>query len=251
MDRVAILLVDDQPDLADLTAEYLQREDESFSVTVAESAAEGVERLEDWTFDCIVSDYEMPDCNGIEFLETVREDRPDLPFILYTGKGSEEIASEAITAGVDDYLQKSRGNEQYALLANRISNAVEKYRSVKDATSTRRFFSKLIQHATDVIPVIGPDGTLQYISPSCTVHLGYEQDEVVGENVWEYVHPDDLDRATEKFLETIADPTSMPEVEFRFKHADGNWVRLHGRAKSLLDDPDVEGVVSYNRIVGA
>lgn len=247
--QTRILLVDDELDVAELTAEYLQREDESVDVEIATSASDGHVILGETEIDCVVSDYDMPEQNGIEFLETIRTDDSELPFILYTGKGSEEIASEAISAGVDDYLQKSSGSEQYALLANRISNLVEKYRSVRETAHTRRFFSKLIEHSSDVIPVIGADGTLKYVSPSCEVILGYEQDEVIGESVWEYIHPEDLERTTEKFLTTIEEPDAMPEVEFRFKHADGSWVPLHGRAKSLLDDPDVEGVVSYNRLV--
>lgn len=66
----------------------------------------------------------MPGQNGIEFLETDREEYPNLPFILYTGKGSEEVASDAISAGATDYLQKGSGTDQYQLLANRTPNAV-------------------------------------------------------------------------------------------------------------------------------
>jgi PAS domain S-box-containing protein len=70
----------------------------------------------------------MPEQNGLEFLHTVRETHPELPFILFTGKGSEEIASEAISAGVTDYLQK-RGSEQYDRLATRIRHAVAEYQT--------------------------------------------------------------------------------------------------------------------------
>jgi DNA-binding NtrC family response regulator len=54
----------------------------------------------------------MPGVDGLEFLASVREEYPDLPFILFTGKGSEEIASEAISRGVTDYLQKETGTDQ-------------------------------------------------------------------------------------------------------------------------------------------
>ncbi len=66
----------------------------------------------------------MPGIDGLEFLQAVRERYPDLPFILFTGEGSETVASDAIAAGVTDYLQKGSGTEQYELLANRIRNAV-------------------------------------------------------------------------------------------------------------------------------
>lgn len=103
---IRILHVDDEPDFAEMTATFLEREDDRFDVEIATSPNEGLNHLKLESFDCIVSDYNMPTRDGIEFLKDVRDDHPDLPFILYTGKGSEEIASDAISAGVTDYLQK-------------------------------------------------------------------------------------------------------------------------------------------------
>ncbi|MFC7249640.1 response regulator [Halomicroarcula sp. GCM10025324] len=122
---IRILHVDDDPELADLAGTLLEREDDQFRVDTAGSASEGLEHLEQHPVDCVVSDYDMPGRNGIDFLDAVRELDADLPFILFTGKGSEEVASEAISAGVTDYLQKESGTSQYAVLANRIGNAVE------------------------------------------------------------------------------------------------------------------------------
>jgi CheY-like chemotaxis protein len=80
----------------------------------------------------------MPGKNGIEFLQTLREEDPDLPFILYTGKWSEEVASEAISAGATDCLQKRSGTEQYGLLANRVLNAAEQARTRQRAAELER-----------------------------------------------------------------------------------------------------------------
>lgn len=128
-ERIRVLHVDDDPEFAELTGGFLEREDDRLSVDVAASAAEGLERLDHERIDCVVSDYEMPQNSGIEFLEAVRERYPDLPFVLFTGKGSEEIASDAIYAGVSDYLQKGTDTQQYSLLANRIVNLVQQYRA--------------------------------------------------------------------------------------------------------------------------
>ncbi|MDS0219835.1 response regulator [Haloarcula sp. S1AR25-5A] len=127
--RISVLHVDDEPGLAETAAGFLQHENDGFSVETATSASEGLARLAESAFDCVVSDYDMPEMNGIEFLEAVRASYPDLPFVLFTGKGSEEIASEAISAGVSDYLQKRGGTERYTLLANRIENLVAQHRA--------------------------------------------------------------------------------------------------------------------------
>ena len=137
-DAIRVLHVDDEPDLADLAATYLERENDRLDIETATDAAEGLERVADGEFDCVVSDYDMPGRTGIEFLEAVRESHPELPFILYTGKGSEEVASDAIASGVTDYLQKERGTGQYAVLANRITNAVEQFRTGQRAAELDR-----------------------------------------------------------------------------------------------------------------
>jgi DNA-binding NtrC family response regulator len=106
---IDLLHFDDDPSIAELVATFLEREDDRINVRTASSPTEGLEQLRARDFDCVVPDYDMPQTNGIEFLDSVREEYPELPFILYTGKGSEAIASDAISAGVTDYLQKQSG----------------------------------------------------------------------------------------------------------------------------------------------
>jgi CheY-like chemotaxis protein len=129
-DPIRVLFVDDEEHLVEFAARYLEKLREAFVVDTETSAADALDRLDrEGTPDCIVSDYRMPGIDGLEFLEAVREDHPDVPFVLSTGKGSEEVASEAISAGVTDYLRKDTGTDQYAVLANRIENAVAQRRT--------------------------------------------------------------------------------------------------------------------------
>jgi GAF domain-containing protein len=135
---IGVLHVDDDRGVCDLSRTFLERADPVLSVTTATGANEALAQLESTAVDCIVSDYEMPEMDGLELLEAVREDHPDLPFVLFTGKGSEEIASEAIAAGVDAYLQKETGTDQYAVLAKEINNQVARFRAERRADQQAR-----------------------------------------------------------------------------------------------------------------
>ena len=135
---IRVLHVDDEPEFAEMAATFLERTDDRLAVETVPSADEGLSRLDHGAFDCVVSDYEMPGRDGIAFLEAVREDDPDLPFIVYTGEG---VASDAIAAGATDYLRKGSGTDQFTILANRIANAVEQYRSSRRAAELDRIRS--------------------------------------------------------------------------------------------------------------
>jgi PAS domain S-box-containing protein len=193
---IDVLHVDDDPSFAELVATFLANEDERMSVRSATSAAEGLALLDEVDVDCVVSDYDMPGQNGIEFLETVRERHGPLPFVLYTGKGSEEVASEAISAGVTDYLQKETGTDQYALLANRIGNAVSARRSANEAEErqgrleeTTARLEVLFEDSPDMINVHDASGFILDSNAKLCEATGYDRDELVAMKVWE------LDRA--------------------------------------------------------
>ena len=131
---IRVLHVDDDPETGEITASSLERRDERFDVVSELSASDALDRLANEDVDCILSDYQLPRMDGIEFLTAVRESYPDLPFILFTRDGSESVASDALSAGATEYLQKDTTAGQYALLANRITNAVESYRSQQRET---------------------------------------------------------------------------------------------------------------------
>lgn len=124
-ETIRVLLVDEDVEVLELTETFLEREDGDLAVTTETSAAAALERLGDASFDCVVSDYSMPDLTGVEFLESVRERRPGLPFFFFTGKDSDEIEAAAESADITGYVQKGTGTERYGELAAEIRSAVE------------------------------------------------------------------------------------------------------------------------------
>jgi PAS domain S-box-containing protein len=250
-DRIRVLHVDDDPDFADVAAEHLQREDDRISVDTVPSPDEALEALDSDRFDCVVSDHDMPGKDGIEFLETVREDRPDLPFILFTGKGSEAVASEAISAGVTDYLRKNDGPAQYTVLANRIENAVDQHRSERAVEATERKLSQIVEHTDDILFLFEGDWSeLLFVNSAYEDVWGGSTAELESDptSFLEYVHPDDREIA-ERSMERLANG-ERDTVEYRIERSDGKtrWVR--GQSTPIFDDEgNVDRIVGFVRDV--
>jgi len=97
--------------------------DEAFEVAVVPTAAAALDHLEREPFDCVVSRYALPDDDGLTLLARVR-DGDDVPFVLFPRDGSEAVASEAIAAGVSDYVPDDGGTDRYERLAARVERAV-------------------------------------------------------------------------------------------------------------------------------
>ena len=248
---IRVLHVDDDPAFLELAGEMLQRTDEPLDVTTETDPRAALERLASSSFDCVVSDYEMPQMDGLEFLRHVREDHSQLPFVLLTGKGSEEIASEAISAGVTDYLQKGPREDQYTLLANRIVNSAEHHAAEREVDQTRTRFSKLLEHSADYIFIIDGDGRLTYVTPSVERVLGYDPEEIIGEDAFAFLHPEGVDRVRSNLTDVLGSPDTETTVELRARHEDGSWRWVEIRARNLLDDPSIEGIVGNVRDVTA
>ena len=120
---VSVLVVDDEPGMAELVSLQLESLRGDLSATWATSPLRGLDALHERDVDVVVSDYAMPEMNGIEFLKTVRRQYPDQPFVLFTGKGSESVAAEAIGEGVTDYVTKSIAADSYQHLLRRVERA--------------------------------------------------------------------------------------------------------------------------------
>lgn len=246
---VDVVIVDDDPDFLDITEIHLSKERSEFNVIPFTAVDDAIDHLEDEEVDAIVSDYLLPGTTGLEFLEHVREDDPEVPFLLFTGEGSEELASRAIKAGVTDYLQKGTDPSQFSVLANRLHNAVQRHRARSALATSSRRYAKLVENSSDVISVIDEDGTGKYLSPSSNHVLGYEPRELIGENAFDYIHPEDREEALLMFYRLLENPAKPARVDYRFKDPDGEWPILEARGKNLLDDEFVRGVVVNARDV--
>ena len=241
-DLIRVLHVDDNTEVADLAASYLQRKHDGFDVEVVEAVEAGLSRLRAEEFDCIVSDYEMPGRTGVEFLREVREQYPDVPFILFTGKGTEEVASDAISAGVTDYLQKGAGTGQYEVLANRIENAVQRAESQRAA----RHLRELADTTDRILYIFTHDWSELLFINSAYEEVWGRSTEALRENLRDFlngIHPEDRDRVRDT-MGRMSDGESL-ELEYRVNEAEDfdRWVAVRGEA--IVDDGEVVRVAGF------
>ncbi len=130
IEKIRVLHVDDEEDFLELTKIYLEKiSNQSLHVDSTSSPEQVIDYLKDHDYDVLVSDYQMPELDGLELLEQLRNQNNDIPFIIFTGKGREEIAVQALNLGVDSYVIKGPDSRSlYAELAHIIARlAKEKH----------------------------------------------------------------------------------------------------------------------------
>jgi PAS domain S-box-containing protein len=149
-ERVRVLVVDDSEFFGTLVAGELERLYD-METTRTSSSEKALTYLERGNFECIISDYDMPETDGIEFFEAVRDRGFDVPFFLLTAAGSEEVASRAITAGIDDYFPKTKGEDQFEILGKRVQNVVSKRRAARSLERRRRLNETLWRITQELI----------------------------------------------------------------------------------------------------
>ena len=113
----------------------------------------------------------------------------------------------------------------------------------------RRRYQAFAEHVSDILSVVDGDGTMRYQSPSIQPALGYEPHELVGEDVFEYIHPDDEEMALKIFEETVgASEPVTNRSEYRFRHADGSWVWIETLATNN-QHPTLDGYINSSRVI--
>jgi PAS domain S-box-containing protein len=241
---IRVLHVDDRPEYSDILTSYLDGHDEPFDVVTETDPVVALQTLSDAEFDCLVSDYEMPKMDGLELLAAVQRRQPELPVILLTAKGNESVASEAIAAGVTDYIPKEDLTDSPEILAKRITNAVE-----------RQTYSRQFETLVETLPGVvyrtrdTPEWETDFVGGNCESLTGYPADAIVaGEVTWgsDIIHPDDrasVRDAVDAQLET----GDTFELTYRILSADGDkkWVNEHGQRVAIEDGEAIfEGFIT-------
>ena len=238
------IYVDDEEGLLEVAKEFLELEGD-ISVDTVSSVEIALKLLSGTTYDAIISDYQMPEMDGISFLKMIRSEGKDIPFILFTGRGREEVVIEALKNGADHYIKKGGDPmSQYAELANLVRQTVRRKEAEEAIRYNATRFRALIENTRDLVTIIDWSGYIIYSSPSTKNALGYNVDEIRGRSIFNYLHPDD--RYIEDILMYVAqkDKCGLP-AEFRLLAKDGGYRWFRGSASGYLDEKDKRQVILY------
>lgn len=200
------------------------------------SANEATLVLDDAAIDCVVTDYQMPEVDGIQLLERIRADHPRLPFILVTGEGSEETASRAIDADVTDYLVKDPRADQTPLLASKIRNAVEQHRLQRAIEESEERYRTVTEQSRDAIVILQDDRPVFFNERLLELADADRDDLTDAAFVDDLVHPDDRDRVA-GILDAPDDAESQLH-DARLLRADGTVRHTEFTARAITFDAD-------------
>ena len=242
---VRMLLLEDNDADAELVEVELRRAELDFTARRVVTRPDFERALREFHPDIIVSDHQLPQFSGVAALELARARAPHAPFILLTGSLDEETAVEYMKAGAADYILKGR----LTRLGPAVRGALERERMTRQLREREEYFKSLIEQAMDIIAVLDADGAVRYASPSVLPLLGYGAEELVGQHIFDLVHPDDIGPALRVFAEGVATGQGDRLLGLQVRHKDGTYRSLEAIGRFLLDDPVVRGVVINARDV--
>ncbi|HIH04141.1 MAG TPA: response regulator [Methanoregulaceae archaeon] len=262
---ISVLYVDDEPGLLELVKTYLER-DSQFTVDVITSARAALNLLDQKKYDAIVSDYMMPEMDGIRFLKKVRTSGNTIPFILFTGRGREEVVIDAINNGADFYIQKGGAPQaQFAELAHKVRQAMrrrEAERSLKDSERRLADIIDFLPHATFAID---RDGKVIAWNRAVEEMTGVPAGEMLGKGDRAYSIPfygskrpvlvDLLDEPEEEIAHYYANTSREGSVirgEADLSGPNGQGISVHAKACPLYNQAgEVVGAIESIRDVTA
>jgi PAS domain S-box-containing protein len=184
-----ILYVDDEEILLNVNKIYLEKNGE-FSVDVASSGAAALNRIAAGQYDAILSDYQMPGMDGIELLKIIRDRHGNLPFILFTGKGREEVVMDALNHGADFYVQKGPDHKgMIAELRYKLNRAIERRRIGDELRRSRQQMTDIINFLPDATFVIDTCGRVIAWNHAIEKMTGCRKEDILGKGEYEYAIP--------------------------------------------------------------
>lgn len=222
-EQIHILAVDDDESFLTETKLILLTDNTNFKVDTATSVDEALKKMQTQKYDAIVSDYDMPLNNGLDYLRQLRQTNQTIPFFLFASKAREEVAIDALNLGAEGYYNKHGEPEVvFGELSHAIKRAVSGRRMQQALVESENRYRQLIEQAVDGIFVHDMNNGIIDVNKSACKTLGYSKEELLKMTVTDInprVNPDDTNKAMQRILngEKIT-------VEAKQRRKDGTWI---------------------------
>jgi PAS domain S-box-containing protein len=245
---LSILLVDDEPAILDIAKLFLEKTGNILAVTTS-SAREALLLLKKQRFDAIVSDYEMPEMTGVQFLRELRIHGDHTPFIIFTGKGREQIVVEALNAGATFYLEKGANPKAlFTELNNQIQQAVNRRTAESALKESEEKYRALIEHGLEGIAILDLQGKILFANRAAARTFEIETIEsLIGRNVFEFIAPDSKPAADNDF-DNVTRGTDAYLAVYRCLTARGNEIWIDSIGKRIMYEGAPADLVSIRDI---
>ncbi|HSU55560.1 MAG TPA: PAS domain S-box protein, partial [Candidatus Dormibacteraeota bacterium] len=247
-----ILHLEDEPDFSNLVESLLAKEGVQAEVKLVGNKDQFEEALRKQEFDLILADYMLPAYDGLQALESAREKCPQIPFLLVSGTIGEQTAIESLKSGATDYILKVCPERLVPSIRRAIEEAEEKKQRRRVETELVRrekYFRTLTENALDIVTVVDRNGLFLYNSPSVERVLGYNPKDLAGRAVFEFIHPDDVERVRQAFAASLKTSEDSLTLELRFRHHNGTDRYLEIVGQNRLTDLEIAAVVINSRDV--
>src|SRR4030042_4641847 len=243
---IRVLHVDDEPCLLKIAKQCLEMEGR-FHVDTASSVEQALEKIKKELYDAIISDYQMPGKEGLEFLKELRENGSDIPFIIFTGKGREELVIKALNLGADHYVNKNGDPETvYAELKHVISETVRIRKAEEALGQSEEKYRNLVENSKDSVAVIDLRGNVQFVNKATEELTGYNMKEGIGMNV-KKITPLRYWPKSLAMLFQAKGGKPIPYFESVIKRKDGRLVPVESTGQAIIKNGKVVGLQIITR----
>ncbi|WP_019628609.1 EAL domain-containing protein [Thioalkalivibrio sp. AKL10] len=184
-------------------------------------------------FDLLLVDYRLPGIDGLELARLVREDRGlDLPTILVTGQGTEDLAARALRMGVEDYTVKHEGYlKTLPMLLDQVYARVRLRRERAALAASERRYREVIERAGDIVFETDAAGCWRFLNPAWTAITGHSVELSIGEEMLSFMPLEDRGVAARLLTRAAEADDGRLGAEIRLRAADGSlcWLELRGQ----------------------
>ncbi len=199
--REKVLHVDDNVNFLELFKTIFM---EWFEITSVPSCIGALEMMDQEKFDAIITDYDMPEMNGMELFRRIRINHPDIPVIFFTGHGSEKVARKAFVAGISDYIIKGLdGFLNKARLVNSIKQAIEKKKAEIALRESEIRYRFLYDESQAINVLMALDGTIVDANKACLKLMECTREELIGRSAFDCVLQEQREEVIASFMTDV------------------------------------------------